>query len=51
MPDDQEVVYVDEMGRILDEEEVRERLKAIHDEEYADWGGWVDDDEMEFFDA
>lgn len=39
-------VYVDEYGRELDEEEVKELLEDIHKAEYPDWG-WIEEDENE----
>jgi hypothetical protein len=39
-----QIVWVDEEGFELDEEEVTERMRDIHESEYADWGGWSTQD-------
>jgi len=44
-----EVVYTDEYGCELTPDQIQARLVAIHDEEYADWGGWTDPTEDDVF--
>jgi len=49
VPAPPQIVYTDEYGCELTPDQIQARLVAIHDEEYADWGGWSDPIEDDVF--